>query len=100
MSVEQHPGKQNGGEDNDEGPRASQPYRRVVGQGLASFQLQVDVTIDMPAFAEMLNNPMFNFRKVIKADLKSLLHNLWQVILDYKRLMLSRCVVRQEKSQR
>jgi hypothetical protein len=23
----------------------------------------------MPAFAEMLNNAMFNFRKVIKADL-------------------------------
>jgi hypothetical protein len=48
----------------------------------------------MPAFAEMLNNPMFNFRKVIKADLKSLLHKIWQVILHIKRLMLSRCVVR------
>jgi hypothetical protein len=30
----------------------------------------------MPAFAEMLNNPTFNFRKLIKADLKSLLHKI------------------------
>jgi hypothetical protein len=27
---------------------------------------------------------MFNFRKVIKADLKSLLHKIWQVILHIK----------------
>jgi hypothetical protein len=32
----------------------------------------------------MLNNPMFNFRKVIKADLKSILHKIWQVILHIK----------------
>jgi hypothetical protein len=42
----------------------------------------------MPAFAEMLNNPMFNFRKLIKADVKSLLHKIWQVILHVARLHL------------
>ena len=38
----------------------------------------------MPAFAGMLNNAMFNFRKVIKADFKALLHKIWQVILHRK----------------
>ena len=30
----------------------------------------------MPAFAEMLNNAMFNFRKINKADPKSFLHKI------------------------
>ena len=43
----------------------------------------------MSAFAEMLNNPLFNFRKVIKVDLKSLLPKILAGDSSYKRLMLA-----------
>jgi hypothetical protein len=55
--------------------RGSAKYRS--GESLSECQFllkyQINIATDVPTFAEMLNNPMFNFRKFITADLKSLL---------------------------
>jgi len=54
----------------------------------------------MPAFAEMLNNAMLNFRKVIKANLKSLLHKIRHLILHSKGSCQAAMSFGKEQSQR
>lgn len=82
--IERNPGKQDGRKDNYERPRASKS-RNLIGESLSDCQLllkfQIGIVADLPAFTEMLNNPMFTFRKVIKADLKPPLHKISQLIL-------------------
>lgn len=49
---------------------------------LLLLEFKVGVVADMPAFAEMLYDPMLTFGQGVKADLKPLLHKISQVIVD------------------
>ena len=50
--------------------------RKIVGAW--GFEPQ---TLTVPAFSEMLNNPLFTLRKVSKTDLEPPLHKILQVIV-------------------
>jgi len=86
-SIEQHPGKQDGGEDDDERPRAAKG-RDLIGESLAEclllLKFQIGIVADRQALTDMLNDPMLMFSQSIKADLKPLLRKLSQLIVHSK----------------